>query len=85
MMERFQPEGRYEPISENADIYRDQMRIIKVLECQITGYEGKWKLGQNRSEEQRRSFIDRFRERNQGNDRRCADEIEKWLDTNPGR
>jgi predicted FMN-binding regulatory protein PaiB len=85
LMERYQPEGKYEPISYESGIYRKKLKAILVLECEIIGYKGKWKLGQNRSVEERLSFIEKFRERNEGHDRRCADEIVKWIKAHPDR
>ena len=83
MMEHYQPEGRYDPISPDSDIYRKKLNAILILDCQIVAYRGKWKLGQNRSVADRHRFIEKFRARNQGEDRRCADEIAKWLEAHP--
>ena len=83
MMQRFQPEGRYEPITHSSSIYRNKLEAILILECEILSFRGKWKLGQNRSIEERRRFIELFRERNEGNDWRCAEEIQKWIDAHP--
>jgi len=85
LMERYQPEGKYEQISNESAFYRDKLKAILILECEIVGYKGKWKLGQNRSVAERLSFIEKFRQRNDGHDRRCADEIEKWIKAHPDR
>ena len=85
LMERYQPEGSYEPISDQSEIYRKKLKAILILECEIMGYKGKWKLGQNWPVEKRQGFIEKFRERNEGHDRRCADEIEKWIKAHPDR
>ncbi len=78
-MARYQPEGGYQPISGESMVYKGSLKTIAILECEITEYTGKWKLGQNHSLERRHRLIERFRERAEGNDRRCAYEIEKWI------
>lgn len=83
LMQRFQPEGGHEPIIYASSIYRAKLEAILILECKIVSFRGKWKLGQNRSIEDRRQFIKLFKERNQGNDRRCAKEIQKWIEAHP--
>jgi len=85
LMKRYQQEGQYEPISHESSIYKDKLKAILLLECKIVGYKGKWKLGQNRTVDERISHAGKFRERNQGHDRRCADEIEKWVKAHPER
>ncbi len=82
-MDQYQPEGKYEPISNQSIIYSNKLKVILILQCEIASYKGKWKLGQNRPVEERLSFIEKFRERNEGHDRRCADEIEKWITVHP--
>lgn len=62
MMQRYQPEGGYQPLSGREEEYGPSLRMIQVLRCSVLAVQGKWKLGQNRTaEEQLRahSFIRR--------------------------
>ncbi len=53
MMKRYQPEGGYEPILPTNSLYKPSLKMIQVVACNIAKLTTKWKLGQNRNQEQR--------------------------------
>lgn len=48
MMQRYQPEGGYQPLSSHLEYYADSLKMIAVLEFKVLSLKSKWKLGQNR-------------------------------------
>ncbi len=52
LMERFQPEGGYQPIAKDHPLYQKVVRGISISELPLDGLVGKLKLGQNRRPEQ---------------------------------
>jgi uncharacterized protein len=53
LMERFQPEGGYLKLADHQEEYRKTLAAIVVWRFAIAGVRSKWKLGQNRSPEER--------------------------------
>ncbi len=83
LMQRFQPEKGYAELSLENPQYRKSFEMLTLVELSIDSVKAKWKLGQNRSLEIRAQVIQKLRERNQGNDLRCVEEIERWMELNP--
>ncbi|MBT3983556.1 MAG: hypothetical protein HOE90_19530 [Bacteriovoracaceae bacterium] len=79
MMVDYQPEGKYQKISYDNPIYTKKLDMILIADFEIIDFKAKWKLGQNRPVEFRKEISEKFRARNEGSDKRCADEIEKWI------
>ncbi len=79
MMKAFQPEGRYESFLSHSHFYDSSFKELVVLEFEILKMKTKWKLGQNRSKEQREKILDHLRERLSGNDEKAIFEIEKTM------
>lgn len=55
LMERYQPEGGYTPISAEAPLYRGSLRGVRVLRLRTERVSGKAALGQHWSEERRQA------------------------------
>lgn len=79
MLACYQPEGGYEPVRYQSPTYQHKIDQLMLLECEIADFRAKWKLGQNRTPNEMQELATKFRDRNIGNDERCANEIEKWV------
>jgi predicted FMN-binding regulatory protein PaiB len=82
IMQHFQPGHHFDPIDYNSSIYKGKIDSILLTKFTIQSVRAKWKLGQNRSIELRKKVARLFRERNLENDRRAAEEIERWIELN---
>ena len=60
LMKKYQPEGRYEPISSDMHVL-DEVAIIKVMPDSM---RGKYKIGQNLQTGARRELVEKILERN---------------------
>ncbi len=80
-LDHYQPEGRYAPLMVNIDIYKESFQTLGIVELKPTRTIAKWKLGQNRSIEQRRQIMTNLKDRNRGDDLRAVQEMEKWIQT----
>lgn len=81
MMDRHQPEGKYVPLEESSDLYKESFEMLTIVKLQPLGFRTKWKLGQNRSPSVRRHIAAQLRLRGESNDFRTADEIEKSVNS----
>jgi predicted FMN-binding regulatory protein PaiB len=79
MLDRFQPEGGYDPLDPASARYRPSFEMLVIAELEPITVRAKWKLGQNRPESVRREVARRLRERAKGSDARAADEIERSI------
>lgn len=79
LMRRHQPEGGYDPLDHRSSTYARSYATILVVELTPVSITSKWKLGQNRPPDVRRRVMAHLRARNQGQDLRAADEVEKSL------
>ena len=79
LMQRFQPEGRYEPLSENASAYLGTLNAIAGLRLTLEKRRVKWKLGQNRDPKVRNAVIEKLFERNNCNDQEVAEAMRLTL------
>lgn len=77
LLDRYQPECGYAPL--DSPIYHKSFATLGIVELTPHQVIGKWKLGQNRPVEKRREIVEKLKQRNQGQDWRAAQEIEKWL------
>jgi transcriptional regulator len=80
LMQHFQPEGGYQPITENTSAYQGSLNAIAGLRLTLGDRRVKWKLGQNRNPQARKQVIEHLRERNAQNDREAADAMQWALD-----
>lgn len=58
LMEKFQPEGGYEPLTAEGDLYRAAVRGLLVLSLSLERLTGKSKLGQNRTPQELRAVVE---------------------------
>lgn len=79
LMKHYQPEGQYAEISHDSPVYKGALNALCIVVFKIKSVRTKWKLGQNRSVEDRRMYIEKLKERNRPNDLRCCQEMEKIM------
>ncbi len=78
IMEKYQPEGGYDPIRADDPIYNKALRGVAVF--RVSGpWTAKVKFGQNESAIHRRAWVAKLRERGEPRDLATADEIERSL------
>jgi predicted FMN-binding regulatory protein PaiB len=80
LMQYYQPDGGYTPVSTGHAMYRGPFREIRALTLDVRARKVKWKLGQNRKPEQLRHVIDELRKRGRPNDPAAADALQWSLD-----
>ena len=81
LMEKLQPEGWHVPITETDPLYRPQVRGLLIAGVSLERLEGKAKLAQNRSAEDRRHLLEFLWQRGASTDARS---IELIREANPG-
>jgi len=79
MMDRYQPEQKYDPLNPELPIYKASFASIVVLKLTPVSSRTKWKLGQNRPMEIRNRVMTELKLRARDNDIRAAEEMEKTL------
>ncbi len=79
LMEKYQPEGKYDAIEHAHSAYADELRATALIRIAIEEMTMKEKLGQNLSPERRQALIDKLEERGQPVDLATASEIRKML------
>lgn len=77
LMEKHQPEGRYDPIDAGLPRYAKAIENVGVYRVRCASWTGKVKFGQNEPEKLRRIFVEKLRERGGPTDEATALEIEK--------
>lgn len=80
LMQYYQPDGGYTPVSTGHAMYRGPFREIRALTLDVRARKVKWKLGQNRKPEQLRHVIAELRKRGRPNDPAAADALQWSLD-----
>ncbi len=78
-MEKYQPEGNYQPIIATDPMYTKQLQRVSVFKIVPTQIDMKFKFGQNFSVKKRRELIEKLQERNRGVDMQTAEEIKRTL------
>ncbi len=84
MMGLYQPEGKHAPLDAKNPLYAKSLELILMVVLAPENTRTKWKLGQNRLVETRRGVVEKLKERAQGFDLRCAEEVERWISRHPG-
>jgi hypothetical protein len=79
LMEKYQPEGRYRRLSPEDEMYKKVLRAAGVFALIPETMTGKFKLAQQKSEEERRQIAAKLRERGNPSDIMVADEMMKAL------
>ena len=81
IMERYQPEGSYKPITAADPMYKGMIGMLHAVKLELGSCRAKFKLGQNRSPEKRLDIIRELRARGRHSDDRAADAVQWTLDT----
>jgi len=79
IMEKYQPQGGYQPIDASNEMYKKPLEEVAVFRIDPEQLDFKKQFGQSLSAEVRREVIERLFERNLGNDHLAAAEIRKML------
>jgi uncharacterized protein len=77
LMEKYQPEGQFTPITADNPLYAKPLRTVGVFRIAVESWTGKVKFGVNEPEAVRRKMIAGLRERGEPRDLETAAEIEK--------
>ena len=80
LLARYQPEGRFRPVTPDDPLYRGAIAHIAAVRLDIRGRRVKFKLAQNRSPEVRAKIVEELRKRGRPNDARAADALEWTID-----
>ncbi len=73
LMDKLQPEGGYVPIAADHALYRGAVKGLLIVRVALTRMDGKAKLAQNRSSQERAVLLQRFWERGAPGDPRAVD------------
>ncbi|MFH0844284.1 MAG: pyridoxamine 5'-phosphate oxidase family protein [Pseudomonadota bacterium] len=79
LMEKYQPEGRYQKITPENPLYNKVLLATGVYALMIDEMSGKFKFAQNKSEEDRKEMAARLNERGTPLDLAVAEEILKTI------
>jgi len=79
LMEKYQPEGRYRRLSPEDEMYKKVLRATGVFALIPETMTGKFKLSQQKAEEERRRIAAKLKERGNPSDLIVADEILRTL------
>jgi len=80
LMDHYQPDGGFKPVSAEHAMYRGPLNQIAALTLTIRGRKVKWKLAQNRDRETRTKLIAELRKRARPTDAGAADALQWTLD-----
>lgn len=79
LLDKYQPEGGYAPLNLDSPLYKESLQILGIVCLKPVATLSKWKLGQNRPIKTRLQIMEELKQRNQGNDSRAREEIQKWI------
>jgi uncharacterized protein len=79
LMEKYQPEGRYKPLTPDDPFYRNVLNITGVYALEIEEVTAKFKFAQSKPEEARRKMAARLQEMGGAVDCLVAEEILKTI------
>jgi len=79
LMEKYQPEGRYRRVSPEEEVYKKVLRATGAFALIPEAMTGKFKLAQQKSEEDRRQIAAKLRERGNPSDIMVAQEMMRTL------
>jgi transcriptional regulator len=80
LMQHYQPDGGYKPVSAEHAMYRGPFNQIAALTLTIRERKVKWKLAQNRDRDTRTNLIAELRKRGRPTDAGAADALQWTLD-----
>jgi len=79
LMARYQPEGRFRPVTADDPMYKGALRHIAAVSLTVERTRVKFKLAQNRTPDSRRAIAAELRRRNRPTDARAAEALEHTL------
>jgi len=79
LLHKYQPEGGYRTLSVDDPLYRGAWERLYSVGLEVTACRIKFKLGQNRTESERRTIVQRLRQRDDRGDRHATDLIERSM------
>ena len=79
LLARYQPEGRFRPVTAEDPMYKGALHHICAITLTVERTRVKFKTAQNRSPDSRRAIIAELRKRNRPNDPRAAAALEDTL------
>jgi nitroimidazol reductase NimA-like FMN-containing flavoprotein (pyridoxamine 5'-phosphate oxidase superfamily) len=77
LMEKLQPQGGYEPITEDSDLYRNKLKGVAVIAFDIEDITAKFKLGQDQTPAWRDNVSQRLLERGCPIDHHTIEQMER--------
>ncbi len=77
LMEKLQPEGGYEPITADSDLYQNRLKGVAVIAMDVNNVSAKFKLGQDQSQDWRDSVSSKLEHRGCPIDHSTASEIRR--------
>ena len=80
LMQHYQPDGGYKPVSTAHAMYRGPFGTIAALTLTVRARKVKWKLAQNRDRPRREKIIADLRKRGRPTDAGAADALQWTLD-----
>ncbi|HEY8730274.1 MAG TPA: FMN-binding negative transcriptional regulator [Acidothermaceae bacterium] len=80
VMDRYQPEGGFRPITIDDPMYRGMLGMLVAIRLDIVRCTAKFKIGQNRPPEIRARIIDKLKGRGRVRDGRAAAALQRTLD-----
>jgi transcriptional regulator len=80
LMQHYQPDGGHTAVTTEHAMYRGAFREIRALTLAVRARKVKWKLGQNRTREEREKVIAGLRERGRPTDAGAADALQWTLE-----
>lgn len=80
IMARYQPQGGFRAVSADDPLYSGAIAHIAALQLEIKNCRVKFKLGQNRSAQQRVKIVEELRGRGRFMDERAADALQWTID-----
>ncbi|MHA2251683.1 MAG: pyridoxamine 5'-phosphate oxidase family protein [Candidatus Kariarchaeaceae archaeon] len=81
IMEKYQPEGNYQKITQDGAIYKKALQEVSVFFVKTEEITVKIKFGQNENPELQQKIIEELEKRNMGRDHETANEMRKYLNT----
>jgi predicted FMN-binding regulatory protein PaiB len=75
LLARYQPEGRFRPVTPEDPLYRGAIAHIAAVRLDIRARRAKFKLAQNRPLDARAKIVEELRKRGRPNDARAADAL----------
>ena len=80
VLKKYQPEGRYEPVTASSPMYKAVVKGVAILEMAVHRTSGKFSLGQKLKPEERTAVVQYLEGRGGHDDRRSAEAVSRGGD-----